>query len=359
MRAAGYTADAPLSLRDRELLVHGVLPRHVIPGINEVLPEVAVRYRNIDQQTYVDSLASGRFDSAIGIQWGPPGYAMDQWIFPWWHSRGGLNFNNVDDIELDLLLEQQRAETDAAERRALWLKVWERVHDQVYDVWWPEPHVRGVQHNYVMNMRWHGLAGSYVCFGSDQARSVWARRRRAGARPLVGERRQRPVVDALRLLAEADEGDVLRLRLCREVCGGLAQGDGGRALQREAVAAGADRGKGDRARAELACEGQRATVAARQQLVLAGVAAVPDRPHRVDHPARRQHVPVGRLRLARVATAERTAPLQQLRAGGPVDGAVHAAAAQQRAVGGVDDGVDALAVMSPSTTEMRPRMSAA
>ena len=173
LQAAGYTADAPLSFEIVSYWFTESFPQHVVPGINEQLPEVAIRYRNVDQQTYVDSLASRSFDAAIGIQWGPPGYAMDQWIFPWWHSRGGLNFNNVDDIELDLLLEQQRAETDAAARQALWLKIWERVHDRMYDVWWPEPHVRGVQHHYVMNMRWHGLAGSYTCFGSDQARSVW------------------------------------------------------------------------------------------------------------------------------------------------------------------------------------------
>ena len=43
----------------------------------------------------------------------------------------------------------------------------------MYDVWWPEAHTRGAQHSYVLNMRWHGLIGSYLCFGSDQARAIW------------------------------------------------------------------------------------------------------------------------------------------------------------------------------------------
>ena len=173
LRAAGYSADAPLDFELLSYYFTESFPEHVIPGINAVLPEVNIRYRAVDQQAYVGSLANRSFDAAIGIVWGPPGYSMDQWIFPWWHSRGSLNYNNVDDVVLDILLEQQRAETDPDARRDLWQRIWDRVHDQVYDVWWPEAHTRGVQHNYLLNMRWHGLMGSYLCYASDQARAGW------------------------------------------------------------------------------------------------------------------------------------------------------------------------------------------
>jgi hypothetical protein len=43
----------------------------------------------------------------------------------------------------------------------------------VYQAWFPEPLVRVAWHNYVMNYRWHGLMGSYVCYTSDQARTIW------------------------------------------------------------------------------------------------------------------------------------------------------------------------------------------
>jgi hypothetical protein len=56
--------------------------------------------------------------------------------------------------------------------------------------------------------------------------------------------------------------------------------------------------------------------------------------------ARRQAVAAGDLRVAGVASAQRAALSQQFRPGRPVDRAVDAAAAEQRAVGGVDDGVD-------------------
>ncbi len=173
MGAAGYTAEAPLDLGLVSYYFPESFAQQVVPGINERLPEVNIRYLNVDQQTYTEALSNRDFESAIGIQWGPPGYSMDQWIYPWWHSRGGLNFNNVNDAELDTLLNRLRAETDEGARHELWRKIWARVHDRVYDIWWPEAHTRGAQHNYLLNMRWHALIGSYLCYGSDQARAVW------------------------------------------------------------------------------------------------------------------------------------------------------------------------------------------
>ena len=192
LRGLGYTRDEPLAF---ELVSHYFtesFTQQVIPGINESLPEVDIRYRELDESTYVEMLSSRAFESAIGIVWGPPGYAMDQWIYPWWHSNGGLNYNSVSDPTLDGLLDAQRAETDPLAQRELWRQVWDRVHDQVYDVWWPEAHIRGAQHNYVMNMRWHGLMGSYRCYASDQARAVWLDDGAPGGGPPPGAGRAYP-----------------------------------------------------------------------------------------------------------------------------------------------------------------------
>ena len=60
------------------------------------------------------------------------------------------------------------------------------------------------------------------------------------------------------------------------------------ALGREAVDAGRDGGKGDRGEPVLAEKLEAVAVAAREQLVLAALAAAPDRAHGVDHMARRQ-----------------------------------------------------------------------
>ena len=73
MQAAGYTADSPLEFELVSYWKPGSFQQQVIPGINAQLPEVSFRYRNVDQQTYIESLSNRDFQSAIGIQWGPPG----------------------------------------------------------------------------------------------------------------------------------------------------------------------------------------------------------------------------------------------------------------------------------------------
>ncbi len=60
----------------------------------------------------------------------------------------------------------------------------------------------------------------------------------------------------------------------------------------------------------------------------------------MDHMPRLQTIAAGDLGLAGIAAAERLAFAQQFRPRRAMDGAVHAAAAEQRAVGGIDDGID-------------------
>ena len=110
----------------------------------------------------------------------------------------------------------------------------------------------------------------------------------------------------------------------------------------EAVGAGADRGEGDGAAAEIAGDFQRAPIATRQQFGLALASAVPDRTDGVDDVAGGQVETRRGLGVAGGAAAENSARGQQFRPGGAVDGAVHAAAAEQRGVGRVDDGIDVL-----------------
>src|SRR4029079_9988360 len=71
-------------------------------------------------------------------------------------------------------------------------------------------------------------------------------------------------------------------------------------------------------------------------------AAAPDRTDGVDHVTGGETKARGDARVARRAAADLPAGLEQLAARGAMDGAVHAAAAEQRRVGGVDDRVDVL-----------------
>ena len=70
------------------------------------------------------------------------------------------------------------------------------------------------------------------------------------------------------------------------------------------------------------------------------VTAVPHGTDGVDDPAGRQLVTLGHLGVAGMTAAKRSAFAQQLGAGRAMDRAVHAAAAKERAIGGIDDHVD-------------------
>ena len=68
---------------------------------------------------------------------------------------------------------------------------------------------------------------------------------------------------------------------------------------------------------------------------------MPDRADGVNHMPRRQPIAQGDLGAAGLAAMERAALGGKLRSGRAMDRTVHAAAAEQGAIGGVDDGVNA------------------
>ncbi len=173
MQAAGYTADNPLTVEMQAWYYRSELNSLVIPSINQNLPEVNITFREVDNPTYVTMMSDRNFDAVAGFLWGPPGYSMDQWIYPFYHSAGSLNYGSVNDADLDALLVAQRAEGDAAAQKALWEQIYERIHDQVYQMWFPERLQRPVHNNYVLNQRTHGWIGSYTCYAGDQSRSIW------------------------------------------------------------------------------------------------------------------------------------------------------------------------------------------
>ena len=82
-----------------------------------------------------------------------------------------------------------------------------------------------------------------------------------------------------------------------------------------------------------------AAVAGGQCRILALPATVPDRPHRMDDVTGRQPVSFGDPGIAGGAAAEFAAFGQQFGTGGAMNRAVDTAAAQQRSVRRIDDGV--------------------
>jgi hypothetical protein len=87
----------------------------------------------------------------------------------------------------------------------------------------------------------------------------------------------------------------------------------------------------------------RAGVTGCKRVIFTLSAAAPDRTDSMDHMPRRQPITPGDFGAAGFAAAERAAFCQQLRSRRAVDGAIDATAAEQRRVGGVDNGIDAQA----------------
>src|SRR5262249_36259321 len=102
-----------------------------------------------------------------------------------------------------------------------------------------------------------------------------------------------------------------------------------------AEGAGTDRGEGDGRDPELVGHLEAPAVAAREEARLAAVAPLPDRPDGVDHEPGGEGESGRCLGVAERAPVERPARLEQLGAGGPVDGAVDATAPEKRGVGRV------------------------
>src|SRR6267378_7854 len=138
---------------------------------------------------------------------------------------------------------------------------------------------------------------------------------------------------------EGDEKDRRRPRGPRQEGRDLGERDATRARDRKAVHAARDRREREARKPAAGGERQRVAITRRQQGVLVVGAAVPDRAHGVDDPARRQRVAVGEAHLAGRAAAEPTALLEKPGSGRAVDGAVHTAAAEQARVRGVHDRV--------------------
>src|SRR4030095_434124 len=140
---------------------------------------------------------------------------------------------------------------------------------------------------------------------------------------------------------EAAEHDVLQsMRVPGDLRRHGADCDACRAIGRGTRAAGRDRRIGDRGEAVLGRELQCRAVARGKEVILALVAAAPHRPARMDDVVGFQPIAARDLGRAGLAAAQERAFFLQVWPGGAMDGAVDAAAAQERSVRSVYDRVD-------------------
>ncbi|HLZ71649.1 MAG TPA: ABC transporter substrate-binding protein [Dehalococcoidia bacterium] len=134
---------------------------------------VSVTDRHVDNPTAITLLANRNFNEAANMVWGPAQFSIDGWIYPWYVTGGGFNYNNVADSNLDQMLNAQRRELDATKRKQILLQIYNYLLDQNYDVWLPQAWIRDAWPSYVKNYRSHGFLGQGVCYACPQIRSVW------------------------------------------------------------------------------------------------------------------------------------------------------------------------------------------
>ncbi|MSP22849.1 MAG: ABC transporter substrate-binding protein [Dehalococcoidia bacterium] len=177
LQAAGYSAAKPLTFEVTSWYLSSAAPQRY--GFEDIIlqqfkkvKELNITHRTVDNPTSVVMLNERKYETAHGMTFGPPAYSVDQSIYPFYHSKGGLNFGNRNDPTLDAMLEAQRRETKREAQKEIWKKVWDYQLNQVYDMFLPSSlQARGFWHNYVMGYR--PFPSGLSCYGNSQVRGMW------------------------------------------------------------------------------------------------------------------------------------------------------------------------------------------
>ncbi|MFN8640003.1 MAG: ABC transporter substrate-binding protein, partial [Dehalococcoidia bacterium] len=172
LQAAGYSADKKIVV-DAPVWYMRVEYQSLLQPMYDKIPEISFKPRVVDNPTAVQMLNDRAYEDTMNVTWGPPSYSVDQVVYPWFHSKGGVNHANVNDPEMDSLLVAQRKETNPEAQKELWKKIERKYFDEVWQVWFPINVVaRAFWHNYMINFRPHGI-GAYTCYANAQSRAVW------------------------------------------------------------------------------------------------------------------------------------------------------------------------------------------
>ena len=145
---------------------------------------------------------------------------------------------------------------------------------------------------------------------------------------------------AVDCVVEAGEDYFFQVGVLGEFGESFAKGDFCGLWDGIAVYSAADGGEGQRVEVMFTGQSETGSVTTGEEFRLVVRPAIPHRADGVEDEAGGKSKAFGQLRVAGLASAKQTTLMEQVRAGGAVDCAINAAAAEQGPVGGVDDGVD-------------------
>lgn len=135
---------------------------------------VAVNIDEKDQSTLINQALGGDFDLLLWRN--HPGVDPDTQLV-WWHSGSLVNFGKINDLDLDKLLDEGRAETDPAKRTEIYQNVSKLFADKLYDAWnWYSEWAFGTNkkvHNLGYNTLPDGSPGTGLNWGWTYLPEVW------------------------------------------------------------------------------------------------------------------------------------------------------------------------------------------
>jgi peptide/nickel transport system substrate-binding protein len=149
--------------------------RDAFSPAQDMLREIGVTMKNrhVDNPTAITILAERSFKEATNQVWGPPNHSIDGWVYPWYITGGGLNYNSVSNPTFDNLLKAQRKEADANKRKTILLEIEKHILSENYDIWWPQAWYRQAWTTALKNFRNQGFMGTSTCYSCEQVTRVW------------------------------------------------------------------------------------------------------------------------------------------------------------------------------------------
>ena len=132
-----------------------------------------IKNRRVDNPTAVTIMSERSFKEGANMIWGPPDHSIDGWIYPYYITGGGRNYNYVSNPQFDALLKAQRKEADPNQRKTILRQIDQIILRENYDIWWPQAWYRQSWNVSLKNFRQHGFMGTSTCYACEQMSRVW------------------------------------------------------------------------------------------------------------------------------------------------------------------------------------------